>query len=72
MSTDSLMQSFSVIFNPTRHFFQQRVLQCQQPEGPLDGRFREGDEAGVPASAAPKAGHEGELAILLRGAKEEG
>ena len=62
--------SYSIL-NPTCHF-QQRVLQCQQPEGPLNGRFREGDEAGVPASATSEAGHERELAVLLRGAEEEG
>ena len=52
--------------------FPQRVLQCQQPEGAVDGRFRKGDEASVPASAPPAAGHERELAVLLRGAEEEG
>ena len=68
------MNLFSVIFNLKSYlsFQQQRVLQCQQPEGPLNGRFREGDEAGVPASATSEAGHERELAVLLRGAEEEG
>ena len=62
------MKSF---FNPSCHF-QQRVLQCQQPEGALNGRFRKGDEASVPASATSEAGHERELAVLLRGFEKEG
>ena len=66
------MKLISILIHNSTPHFQQRILQYQQPESAVDGRFRKGDEASVPASAAPAAGHERELAVLLRGAEEEG